>query len=254
MIETGVVGIALTVVAITSLLSGIFGLIGGFLLIGLLIAILDLTTANLLISTVLLATNLWRTCSWFDQVRWRTVLLSTIGATAAFLLIVASGLAPQKAWILIIIGAIPLLVSLLPKQIWPDIDKQIGALACGFIVGLCQISGAAIAAVVDMFFHKSALNRIENVALKGALVIPILVFRASFFVIAEYRSRGTVTSSLPLWAYPCAVLIGIVATHLGGVVLVRMLTDKGFITLSWRLSRLASAGFLAQGLWLLWQT
>ena len=66
MTETGVVGVALAVVAITSLLSGMFGLLGGFLLIGLLTAIFDLTTGNLLISTVLIATNFWRTFSWFD--------------------------------------------------------------------------------------------------------------------------------------------------------------------------------------------
>ena len=60
-------------------------------------------------------------------------------------------------------------------------------------------------------------------------------------------------TSLPLWVYPCAVVIGIAATHVGGVVLMKMFTDRGFIALSWRLSR-ASAGFLAQGLWLLWQS
>lgn len=253
MTEIGLVGAALAVVAITSLLSGIFGLLGGFLLIGLLIAILDLTTGNLLISTVLIATNLWRTFSWFDQVRWRAVLLSTIGATAAFLIIVASGARPTKAWILIIIGAVPLLVNLFPRQIWPDIDTRMGQLTCGFVVGLCQISGAAIAAVVDMFFQRSVLNRIENVALKGAMVIPMLVFRASFFAIVEYRTQEPMISSLPLWVYPCAILIGIAATHVGGVMLTKMFTDKGFIALSWRLSRLASAIFLAQGLWLLWQ-
>jgi hypothetical protein len=58
MTETGVVGVALAVVGITSMLSGIFGLLGGFLLVCILIAILDLTTSNLLISTVLIATTL----------------------------------------------------------------------------------------------------------------------------------------------------------------------------------------------------
>ena len=181
-------------------------------------------------------------------------MLSTLGGTAALLVFVASGLRPTKAWILIIIGATPLLVNVFPRQIWPNIDTRRGQLICGFILGLCQISGAASAAVVDMFFQKSILNRIENVALKGALVIPILVFRASFFTITEYRVRGTIATSLPLWVYPCAVVIGIAATHVGGVVLMKMFTDRGFIALSWRLSRLASAGFLAQGLWLLWQS
>lgn len=254
MTETGVVAVALAIVGVTSLLSGIFGLLGGFLLVGMLIAIFDLTTSNLLISTVLIAATLWRTFVWFDRVRWRFVLLSTSGGTAAFLVIIASGLSPSRALILIVLGATPLLVTLLPKHFWPNIDTRIGQLICGFIVGLCQISGAASAAVVDIFFQNSVLNRIENVALKGALVIPILVFRASFFSIAEYRARGTITSSIPLWVYPSAVLIGIVATHVGGVVLTKMVTDKGFFTLSWRLSRLASAGFLAQGLWLLWRT
>ena len=158
----------------------------------------------------------------------------------------------MKAGILIIIGAVPLLVDLFPRQVWPNIDTWMGQVTCGFIVGLCQISGAASAAVVDMFIQQSVLNRIQNVALKGALVIPGLVFRASFFAIVEYRAPKTMTSTLPLWIYPCAVLIGIAATHVGGVVLVKMFTDKSFIALSWRLSRLASAAFLGEGLWLLW--
>ena len=51
-----------------------------------------------------------------------------------------------------------------------------------------------------MFFQKSILNRIENVALKGALVNPILVFRASFFTNEESISRTRPFGSVSAYA------------------------------------------------------
>ena len=57
----------------TSFLSGIFGMAGGLILVGVLLAILPLPAAMMLHGVTQLASNLWRASLWWRHIRWRPV-------------------------------------------------------------------------------------------------------------------------------------------------------------------------------------
>ncbi len=57
----------------TSFLSGIFGMAGGMILIGVLLALLPLPEAMMLHGVTQMASNGWRGLLWWRHVHWRAV-------------------------------------------------------------------------------------------------------------------------------------------------------------------------------------
>ena len=70
MSATLMLGVLSTMVA-TSFLSGIFGMAGGLVLMGVLLALLPLPEAMALHAVTQMASNGWRGLLWWRHVRWR---------------------------------------------------------------------------------------------------------------------------------------------------------------------------------------
>ena len=77
--------ICLTMVA-TSFLSGIFGMAGGMILVGVLIVVLPLPEAMMLHGVTQMASNGWRGLLWIKHVRWGAIGAYLAGSAAALLL------------------------------------------------------------------------------------------------------------------------------------------------------------------------
>lgn len=241
----------LLLVAVTSVISGSFGMAGGMILIGGLILFLDLTSAMLLATVVLVSTNLWRMATWLGDVKWGIVGLNLLGGLMAFAALQLAGYRPTRAVMLLVIGAPPLLMNFLPRDNWPSIDTRRGQLLCGFVVGLSQIMGAASAALSDMFYQRTVLTRTQIVALRAACVVPFQILRGAFFAMIAWQTTGTIATSVPAWLYIAAVIVALAGTTLGGILLKRCFTDGDFRFWSWRISMAVSVFFMGQGIWLL---
>src|SRR4029434_990993 len=55
----------------SSFLSGVFGLAGGMVLLGVLLVFLDVTAGMILFSVIQFFANGWRALQWWEFVRWR---------------------------------------------------------------------------------------------------------------------------------------------------------------------------------------
>src|SRR5882724_1978910 len=75
--------IGLTIV-FSSFLSGVFGMAGGMILLGVLLVYFDVATGMVLFSIIQLAANGWRAVLWRGFVRWRIFAEYVVGATASF--------------------------------------------------------------------------------------------------------------------------------------------------------------------------
>jgi uncharacterized protein len=243
--------LVLGLVAATSFLSGIFGMVGGMILIGALVLLLDLTTAMLLITSVLLATNVWRLASWSKHAAWKVIAVVTLGGLIAFAALRHTGFVPTKGWVLVILGAPPLLINLIPASLWPSIDRVVGQAGCGLVAGMAQVMGGSGAAITEIFFQKSRLSRVEMVATKAGLNVPMQLLRGAYFALATYTATGTLESSVPISVFGAAIVVGIAATSAGGYVLKHWLSDSGFLAWNWRFSSVSSAFFVSHGVWLL---
>ena len=96
---------------VTSFVSGILGMAGGMILMGILLAVLPLPVAMLLHGITQLASNLWRALLWRKEVDWRVfrgyfygAVVTTIVFAVVRLVVskpialVAMGLTPSSRW------------------------------------------------------------------------------------------------------------------------------------------------------------
>ena len=77
-----ILSLSLTVVA-TSFISGIFGMAGGMILMGVLIATMPLPAAMVLHAVTQMASNGWRALLWWRHIRWRPVAFYLLGSALA---------------------------------------------------------------------------------------------------------------------------------------------------------------------------
>ena len=119
MIPLITVAVCITMVG-TSFLSGIFGMAGGMILIGVLLALLPLPEAMVLHGVTQMASNGWRAALWIRHVRWGSIWPYVAGGLAALWLWSLTQDVPSKPVALLLLGVTPFLARLMPKSLKPN--------------------------------------------------------------------------------------------------------------------------------------
>jgi uncharacterized membrane protein YfcA len=179
----------------TAFLSGIFGMAGGMILIGVLLALLPVPEAMMLHGVTQMASNGWRALLW-----WRYV--------------------PSKPVALLLLGLTPFLARLAPASYRPNPDSVrqgtfYGA-ACMTLILLTGVSGP----LIDTFFLGGKFDRREIVATKAMCQIFGHAAKLIYFgaVIEQAASVDPIVAAL-------AVIASMIGTSLAAKVLLAM-TDR----------------------------
>ncbi len=242
--------LVLTILAVsalvTSFISGILGMAGGMILMGILLALLPLPVAMLLHGITQLASNAWRAFLWRKSVDWRVFRGYLYGALIATAVFAAVKLVVGKPIALIVMGLTPFLALALPEKLHLNVERRGHPFACGAICSALSLTAGVSGPILDVFFVRSQMTRHAVVATKAMTqslshILKILYFGA--FVAAE---GGTVH---PLLA-AIMVVLAFTGTSLSRRVLERM-NDASFRF--WTRATVMSLGFfyLASGIWLL---
>jgi uncharacterized membrane protein YfcA len=242
---SAVLAIIAATILVTSFISGIFGMAGGIILLGVLLIFLDVAPAMMLFGTIQTAANGWRAALWVRYVDWGIVWRYLVGSTLMFLALRWVAVIPSKAVIYLGLGLIPFAADFLPKRLTPDITRPGAPYICGaFIITLQLLAGAA-GHILDVFFQKSRMDRKSIVATKAVTQVVGHLYRIAYFG----SFVATFDENIPLWAYAVAVALAFCGTSLAALVLHRM-TDEGFRMWSRRVTLSVSVTYLARGLWL----
>lgn len=237
--------IAVTVLG-TSFLSGIFGMAGGLILLGVLLLFMDVAPAMVLFGAIQMGANGWRALLWRQHVAWPIVWRFILGSLAAFLAMRFVSFVPDKAMLYIGLGVIPFVAEVLPARYQPDISKPGGPYICGVIIMVLQLIAGAAGHILDMFFQKSGLDRKGIVGSKAVCQTIAHLFRILYFG----SMANTYDLTVPWWAFAGALVIAFTGTSLAALVLERM-TDADFRAWSRRIIYAVAISFLARGVWLL---
>lgn len=155
----------------TSFLSGIFGMAGGMILIGLLLALLPVPEAMALHAVAQMASNGWRGLLWIAHVSWRSVAVYLVGCVAALGLWTLLRYVPSTPVALLALGVTPFLVRLLPTSLKPDPERVAhGAIygsACMTLILLTGVAGP----LLDSYFLGGKLERRQIIATKAVCQI-----------------------------------------------------------------------------------
>jgi uncharacterized protein len=237
--------IAATIVA-TSFISGIFGMAGGLVLLGVLMLIMDVAAGMILFGATQAAANGWRAVLWAKHVRWDIVWRVVLGAAVVFLILRLVALLPNKAVIYIGLGLSPFLADLLPKQLTPDITRPGAPYICGAIIMATTLLAGVAGPVLDTFYQKSGLDRKTVVATKAVTQCTSHLARIAYF--------GSFVSSLdagiPWWVFAGAIALAMGGTTLAARVLEKM-SDADFRRWSNWLIRSLALVYFARGVYLL---
>jgi uncharacterized protein len=228
----------------TSFLSGIFGMAGGMILIGILLAIMSVPDAMMLHGVTQMASNGWRGLLWWRHVRWSAAGAYVLGCAIALLLWSFTRYVPSKPVALLLLGLTPFMVRLAPKGYRPNPEslKQ-GTLygtACMMLILLTGVAGP----LVDTFFLGGKLDRREIVATKAVCQIfghaaKLLYFGA---MIDQAATLDPVAAAL-------AIFFSMVGTTLATKVLEAM-SDQQFRSWANRIITCIAGYFVAHGMFL----
>jgi uncharacterized membrane protein YfcA len=233
------------VVVLTSFLSGIFGMAGGIILLGVLLIVLDVAPAMVLFGTTQMAANGWRALLWRQHVQWHLIGGYIVGACVAFVGMRFIAWVPPKPFMYIALGLSPFIANALPKSLEPDITRPGMPYIGGAALTVLNLLAGATGTLLDILFQKSRLDRISIVATKA-----VTQTFAHLLRIAYFGSFGTAMDSVvPWWAYPIAISLAMLGTTLASSVL-RSMTNEDFRKWSWRLIYTVSCTFIARGVWL----
>ena len=229
----------------TAFLSGIFGMAGGLILIGVLLTILPLPSAMVLHAVTQMASNGWRALLWRAHIRWRPGMIYMFGALLALGAWAITRYVPDKPIALLLLGVTPFMARMTPKNIKPNPDSIAQGSFYGFIcMGLMLMTGVS-GPLMDTFFLGGNFNRKEVVATKAACQV------ASHFVKLVYFG-GIIDQAASL--DPVLAVVAVAASMLGTTLARRLLeamSDAQFRTWANRLITAIACYYIAYGSWLL---
>ncbi len=225
MISVGLTAlIALTVVA-TATLSGIFGMAGGIILMGMFLVVLPVGSAMMLHGATQAVSNGYRAFLTRDHIVWPIFAFYIGGAVIALAILSAISFVPDKALVFIAVGAVPFVAAALPARFALDITKTGMPVFCGFIITLINLVAGVAGPLLDAFFVKSDLTRHQVVATKAITQTLSHLMKLVYFGLlvraATIEANGEL-ATLPWWLYVMVVPCAMLGTTLGTKVLDRI--------------------------------
>ena len=231
---------------VTSFISGILGMAGGMILMGILLAVMPLPVAMMLHGITQLASNGWRALMWRREVDWRVFRGYFYGTIVTTILFVVVKLVVGKPIALIAMGLTPFVSLALPEKLHLNVERRGHATACGIICSTLSLTAGVSGPILDVFFVRSKMGRHAVIATKAMTqslshIMKIAYFGA--FISVEGGSIHPVLGAM-------MVLLAFIGTSLSKHVIARM-NDESFRF--WTRRTVMTLGFfyLASGVWLL---
>lgn len=229
----------------TAFLSGIFGMAGGMVLVGVLLVVLPVPVAMVLHAVTQMASNGWRAILWHRHIQWHCTLFYFAGCALAVGLWSLTLYVPDKAVALLMLGLSPFVLRAVPERLLPATlgPAQLvgGGFACMMLMLLTGVTGP----LIDQIFLHSKMGRREIVATKASCQVFGHGFKLLYFG-ALIDQAGTVEG----WMLLLAVASSMLGATLGKTILER-LSDQQFRTWANRLITVLATYYVGYGLVLL---
>jgi len=152
---------------VTSFISGILGMAGGMILMGVLIALLPVPAAMMLHGITQFAANGWRAAMLRTSIDWRVFRGYALGSLAALAVFAGVQVVASKPVALLMLGCMPFVGLALPEKLHLNVERRGHSSACGAICTSLSLVAGVSGPVLDVFFIRSAMGRHAVVATKA---------------------------------------------------------------------------------------
>ena len=234
-------------VVISSFISGVFGMAGGMVLLGVLLVYFDVATGMVLFSILQITANGWRALHWRRFVLWPIFYWYVAGSILAFAVMRSIAYVPDKAMVYILLGLMPFMVEVLPQSMRPNIEWRGVPFVTGIFTTVIQFLAGVGGLFLDIFFNKSRLDRKTTNATKAITQTFSHVIRAAYFG----SLAGVSELKFVVWG-PGIVLA--LAGAIAAPFVVERMSDHGFRQWTRGIIFTIAVVYLIRGGLLLWQS
>lgn len=202
----------------TALISAVFGMAGGLILMGVLAALYPVAGAMVAHGLIQSVSNGWRAVLLRRFILWRTVALFAAGSALGAAALASVSVTLEKPVLFVVLGLVPLLVWIPKERFALDARRVVDGIAGGVLVtGLNVVAGVS-GPLLDVFFQNIDVDRRAVVATKAATQVLSHGVKIAYYAGAAFSLAG----APPLWMLALAVPLSIAGTSLGARVLERM--------------------------------
>ncbi len=229
--SSAVIAVILAATLVTAAISGVFGMAGGLLLMGVLAAFTPVATAMVMHGFIQIISNFSRAALLWKHISWSLVGRYALGIGGALLVIAAIAWRPTQPEVFILLGLTAMVVWVPKSWVEVNVERKFQAEVCGFLVQKLNTIAGVAGPLLDLFFVKTLLPRQTVVATKAATQVMAHAVKIAFWgwpLLAELNSPHAAEAQFPpLWIFAAVVPLSLLGTWAGGRVLDRM-TDVSF--------------------------
>jgi uncharacterized membrane protein YfcA len=250
---SSVIAIILTATLVTAAISGVFGMAGGLILMGVLAAFVPVAIAMVMHGFIQIISNFSRAALLWRHISWPIIARYSLGVVGAVALIALLAWRPDQPAVFVMLGLTAMVVWIPKEVVDVNVEKRWQAELCGFLVqSLNTIAGVA-GPLLDLFFVKTVLPRQTVVATKAATQVMAHAVKIAFWgwplidVLGD-QDRMEAAFLPPVWVFIAVVPLSLAGTWAGGRVLERM-TDANFREWTKWIVTITGVVYLGRGLY-----
>jgi len=211
---------------ITAFISGLFGMAGGMVFMGIIVSFMGVSEAMVVHGYVQSISNGFRSYLIRADIRWDILGYELLGALPATALLAFIAFVPPKPVLFFALGVLPVLLWFPRGWLQGDAAKPKHAVLCGFSVMSLNLVAGVAGPALDFFYVKTTLTRKEIVATKAVTMLVSHFVKIIFFGIALIQASGLGTLP-PTWVAVAVIPCVFLGTYFGTRLLNRF-SDVGF--------------------------
>ena len=213
------------VTLLTSVISGLFSMAGGIVLMAVFGFFLSVPAAMVLHGVAQAFSNGSRIWLYREHIKWSVLAPYSAGAAVVLLTFASISFVPQPGLVFLLIGTFPFLTLLLPESLNLDMTRKPVALTCGVVVTLAQMLAGVAGPLLDVFYLNSKLNRYEILGTKATTQTLGHIIKLSYYSVFLFAA----SREIPIWIIPGVVLAAVAGNTIARLG-VRKISDDEFRT------------------------
>lgn len=240
-------------VFITALISGTFGMAGGMIMMVVLLQLLPIASAIFLHAAIQLVSNGWRCWLWRRHIVWRVLPVYGMGMLAGLVIVICLKYVPDKAMVLIMIGAVPLLALAARRIVTLTIYNPAHAFAAAVLLTFVHMTGGVVGSLLDLLYNNTGLTRQQIVATKAFTQGSSHLMRLAYFgaLVPLLTGQGQWPEGIGLPVFALFLAVSIAGTSSAAFILHRM-NDEIFKKISRYIIATISVYCLCRGFYMLY--
>lgn len=233
----------------TAGISGVFGMGGGLIFMGIIATFLTVSEAMVVHGAVQSVSNSYRAYLLRDGICWNILGWQLLGALPAILLMAFASVTLNKGQLFLALGFLPLLLWLPRGWLQGDARKPSNAVLCGVMVMGLNLTAGVAGPALDFFYVKTTLTRHEIVATKALTMFVSHLVKILYFGLPLAANAGL--SGLPPWWVFLLAIPAVMTGTFFGTRLLKHFSDVGFRAFSRYLVTFIGFIYVVRGLSLL---